>query len=38
MDELGGINLIRFSDGSLILTMVFRESGQFPVHPESTIG
>ena len=38
VDELGSFKLIRFSDGSLVWTIVVRESRYCPVNPESAIG
>ena len=38
LNELGSVTLIEFSDGSLVLTMVVRESRYCPVHPKSIIG
>ena len=38
MDKLGSFTLFGFSDGSLVWTIVVRESRQCPVHPELTIG
>ena len=38
VDELISFTLIGLSDGSLALTMIFRESRFCHVHPESAIG
>ena len=38
VDELGSFTLIGFSDGSLVWTIVVRESRYFPVNTESAIG
>ena len=38
LNELGSFTLIGFSGGSLVWTIVGRESRQCPVHPESDIG
>ena len=38
VDELGSFTFIGFSDGSLVWTIVVRESSKCPVHPESAIG
>ena len=38
VEKLGSFTLIGILDESLVLTIVFRESRYFPVHPESAIG